>query len=151
LGHFQKPFCPLAFFYTPGLVHTLLQSNNDRVAYIESFSSLTCRTYHPLPFQSLAISLHLTVFNVPFFLLEYICLIHKHIFFLGTCNFLSINQLKNDETSSPVPLQNSSLAEVSNRESLKFHLHCTCRYRFETSAKLEFCKGTGELVSSFFS
>ena len=28
------------FFYTPGLVHALLQSNNDRVAYIESFSSL---------------------------------------------------------------------------------------------------------------
>jgi hypothetical protein len=37
----------------------------DRVAYIESFSSLSCRTYHPLPFQSLAISLHLTVFDVP--------------------------------------------------------------------------------------
>ena len=64
-SHFQRPFCPLAFFYTPGLVHTLLQSNNDRVAYIESFSSLSCRTYHPLPFQSLAISLHLTVFDVP--------------------------------------------------------------------------------------
>ena len=26
--------------FTPGLVHALLQSNNDRVAYIESFSSL---------------------------------------------------------------------------------------------------------------
>jgi hypothetical protein len=24
--------------------------------------------------------------------------LHKHIFFLGTCNFLSIDQLKNDET-----------------------------------------------------
>jgi hypothetical protein len=50
-SHFQRSFCLLAFFYTPGLVHTLLQSNNDRVAYIESFSSLSCRTYHPLPFQ----------------------------------------------------------------------------------------------------
>jgi hypothetical protein len=29
---------------------------------------------------------------------HYICLIHKHIFFLGTCNLLSIDQLKNDET-----------------------------------------------------
>jgi hypothetical protein len=27
-SHFQRPFCPLAFFYTPDLVHTLLQSNN---------------------------------------------------------------------------------------------------------------------------
>jgi hypothetical protein len=26
--------------FTPGLVHALFQSNNDRVAYIESFSSL---------------------------------------------------------------------------------------------------------------
>jgi hypothetical protein len=51
-GRFQRFSCPLAFFYTPGLVHALLQSNNDRVAYIESFSSLSCRTYHPLPFQS---------------------------------------------------------------------------------------------------
>ena len=34
-SHFQRPFCPLAFFYTPGLVYTLLQSNNDQVAYIE--------------------------------------------------------------------------------------------------------------------
>jgi hypothetical protein len=33
-----------------------------------------------------------------FFLFEYICLIHKHIFFLGTCNLLSIDQLNNDET-----------------------------------------------------
>jgi hypothetical protein len=34
-SHFQRPFCPLVFFYTPGLVYTLLQSNNDQVAYIE--------------------------------------------------------------------------------------------------------------------
>jgi hypothetical protein len=79
-SHFHRPSCPFAFFYTPGLVHVLLQSNNDRVAYIESFSSLSCRIYHPLPFQPLAISLHLTVFDVP------------------CCNFLSIDQLKNDET-----------------------------------------------------
>jgi hypothetical protein len=39
-SRFQRLSCPLAFFYTPGLVHALLQSNNDRVAYIESFSSL---------------------------------------------------------------------------------------------------------------
>jgi hypothetical protein len=65
-SHFQRPFCPLAFFHTPGLVHTLLQSNNDRVAYIESFSSLSCRTYHPLPFQSLVISLYRTGFDVPY-------------------------------------------------------------------------------------
>ena len=39
-GRFQRLSCPLAFFYTPGLVHALLQSNNDRVAYIESSSSL---------------------------------------------------------------------------------------------------------------
>jgi hypothetical protein len=31
---------PFPFFYTPGLVHALLQSINDRVAYIELFSSL---------------------------------------------------------------------------------------------------------------
>ena len=64
-SHFQRPFCPLTFFYTPCLVHTLLQSNNDQVAYIESLSSLSCRTYHPLPFQPLSISLHLIVFDVP--------------------------------------------------------------------------------------
>ena len=64
-SHFQRPSCPLTFFYTPGLVHALLQSNNDRVAYIESFSSLSCWAYHLLPFQPLAISLHLTVFDVP--------------------------------------------------------------------------------------
>jgi hypothetical protein len=43
-SHFQRPFCPLAFFYTPGLVHTLLQSNNDRVAYIESSTTNTLRS-----------------------------------------------------------------------------------------------------------
>ena len=73
-----------------------------------------------------------------FFLLEYICLIHKHIFFLGTCNFLSIDQLKNDETSSPVPLQNSSLAGVSNR-----YLHVQCRWNFKLS-KLYFNMGNGK-------
>jgi len=31
-------------------------------------------------------------------LLKYVCLIHKHIFFHGTCIFLSINKLKNDKT-----------------------------------------------------
>ena len=35
------------FFYTPGLVHALLQSNNDRVAYNESFSSLYVRHTTP--------------------------------------------------------------------------------------------------------
>ena len=40
---------------------------------------------------------------------------HKHIFFHGTCNFLSIDLLENDEIGSPVPLQNSSLAGVSNQ------------------------------------
>jgi hypothetical protein len=64
-SNFQRPLCSLVFFYILGLVHTLLQSNNDRVAYIESFSSLSCRTYYPLPFQPLAISLHLTVFDMP--------------------------------------------------------------------------------------
>ena len=39
-NRFQRLSCPLAFFYIPGLVHALLQSNNDRVAYIESFSRL---------------------------------------------------------------------------------------------------------------
>jgi hypothetical protein len=38
---FQRLSCPLAFFCIPGLVHALLQSNNDRVAYIESFSRLS--------------------------------------------------------------------------------------------------------------
>jgi hypothetical protein len=28
-SHFQRPLCSLAFFYTLGLAHTLLQSNND--------------------------------------------------------------------------------------------------------------------------
>ena len=40
-SRFQRLSCPLAFSYTPGLIHALLQSNNDRVAYIESFSSLS--------------------------------------------------------------------------------------------------------------
>jgi hypothetical protein len=40
-SRFQKLSCPLVFFYIPGLVHALLQSNNDRVAYIESFSRLS--------------------------------------------------------------------------------------------------------------
>ena len=35
-------------------------------------------------------------------------------------------------------------------ENLKFHLHFTCRYRLETPAKLEFCKGTGELIKTCF-
>jgi hypothetical protein len=61
----QRLSCPLTFFYTHGLVYALLQSNNDREAYIESFSSLSCRTCHPLPSQPLAISLPLTVFDVP--------------------------------------------------------------------------------------
>jgi hypothetical protein len=39
-----------------------------------------------------------SLFHRAFFLLEYICLIHKHIIFLGTCIFLSVDQLKNDET-----------------------------------------------------
>ena len=61
---FRRLSCPLAFFYIPGLVHALLQSNNNRVAYIESFSRLVCMTYHQLPFQPLAIFLHLTVFDL---------------------------------------------------------------------------------------
>ena len=40
-SRFQRLSCPLTFFYIPGLVHAMLQSNNDRVAYIESFSSLS--------------------------------------------------------------------------------------------------------------
>jgi hypothetical protein len=40
-GRFHRPFCPLPFLYTPSLVHTLLQANNDRVAYIELFSSMS--------------------------------------------------------------------------------------------------------------
>ena len=40
-SRFQRPSCPLAFFYTPGFIHALLQSNNDQVAYIESFSNLS--------------------------------------------------------------------------------------------------------------
>jgi hypothetical protein len=35
-------------------------------------------------------------------------------------------------------------------QSLKFYLYCTCRYWFETPAKLEFCKGTGELIKTCF-
>jgi hypothetical protein len=34
-SRFQRLSCPLAFFYIPGLVQALLQSNNDRVAYIK--------------------------------------------------------------------------------------------------------------------
>jgi hypothetical protein len=40
-SRFQRLSCPLAFFYIPRLVHARLQSNNDRVAYIESFSRLS--------------------------------------------------------------------------------------------------------------
>jgi hypothetical protein len=40
-SRFQRLACMLAFFYIPGLVHALLQSYNDRVAYIESFSRLS--------------------------------------------------------------------------------------------------------------
>ena len=40
-SRFQRLSCPLTFFYTPELIHTLLQSNDDRLAYIESFSSLS--------------------------------------------------------------------------------------------------------------
>jgi hypothetical protein len=40
-SRFQRLSCPLAFFYIPGLIHTLLQSNNDRVAYNESLSRLS--------------------------------------------------------------------------------------------------------------
>ena len=49
-SRFQRPSCPLVVFYTPGLVHALLQSNNDPVAYIESFSRLSVghtTPYHP--------------------------------------------------------------------------------------------------------
>ena len=49
-GRFQRLSCTLAFFYTPGLIHELLQSNNDRVAYIESFSSLSVG--HTTPYHS---------------------------------------------------------------------------------------------------
>ena len=49
-SRFQRPSCPLAFFYFPGMVHALLQSNNDRVAYTESFSSLSVG--HTIPYHS---------------------------------------------------------------------------------------------------
>ena len=63
-GRFQRHFCPLAFFYTPDLLHALLQSDNDRVAYIDSFTSLSVG--HTTPYHSNRLpSLHLTVFDVP--------------------------------------------------------------------------------------
>jgi hypothetical protein len=52
-SRFQRLSCPLAFFYIPGLVHALLQSNTDRMAYIESFSCLSVWQYHQLPLQPL--------------------------------------------------------------------------------------------------
>ena len=63
-SRFQRLSCPLAFFCTPGLIHALLQSNNDRVAYIDSFTSLSVG--HTTPYHSNRLpSLHLTVFDVP--------------------------------------------------------------------------------------
>jgi hypothetical protein len=60
---FQMPTIPLAFFYSPDLVHVLLQANNDRVSvqallqanndrvsYIESFISLSVG--HTSPYHS---------------------------------------------------------------------------------------------------
>jgi hypothetical protein len=39
---------------------------------------------------------------------------------------------------------------LNRRITNKFYLYCTCRYLFETPAKLEFCKGTGELKKTCF-
>ena len=49
-GRFHRPSCPLPFFYTSGLVHALLQSNNDRVAYIELFSNMS--VWYTTPYHS---------------------------------------------------------------------------------------------------
>ena len=59
-SRFQRLICSLAFFYTPGLVHVLLQSNNDQVAYIESFSSLSVG--HTTPYHSNPC--HLSAFHI---------------------------------------------------------------------------------------
>lgn len=61
-GRFQISTCPLAFFYTPGLVDAVKwQSTLHWI--IQQF---VFRTYLPLPFQPLIISLHLIVVDVPY-------------------------------------------------------------------------------------
>jgi hypothetical protein len=40
-SRFGSRAASMAFFYIPGLVHALLQSNNVRVAYIDSLSRLS--------------------------------------------------------------------------------------------------------------
>jgi hypothetical protein len=101
-SRFQRPSCPLAFFCTPDVIHALLHSNNDRVAYTESFSSLSVEH------------------NIP-----------------TACHFSASDSFRR------------AILKLS-LESLKFYLCCMCRYWFETPAKLEFCKGTDELIKPRF-
>ena len=93
------------FFYTSGLVHALLQSNNDRVASLNR-SAVFMQDIPPLTMPT-------------------------------ACHLSASDSFR-------CAILNKSL------QSLKFYLYCTCRYWFETPAKLEFCKGTGELIKTCF-